>query len=216
MENEPIVWLVTMCNDDTAALASTLTAFCMTRATTMTLTPLSVNGIAMMLGESSGSHEGWEQFAASLHAITHGVPSLVHASLNQLLNANQNDWQRVRTATVPIPVPARPMQRRIESLSEMEREVLLALSLIVEGQQLTAAEWTNSPALAPDVLSHVHGISRLRAARISESLAVQGLALVRNGGVQCVSPVIAYYMVTHGSSIVRDELRRRLRRAHAG
>jgi hypothetical protein len=60
-------------------------------------------------------------------------------------------------------------------------------------------------------LSHVHGISRLRAARIGESLVEQRLARIHDGGLQCASPVIAQFMVTSGSSIMRDELRRRIR-----
>ena len=212
LSQEPILWLATMSDDD-ASTASTLPAFLSTHATQLTLESLTALSIAAMVRESSELDAEWSAFADSVHAVTHGVPALVHAVLAQMLAEYGGDWQSVRlaTATVPVPEPANAMVRRIDSLSDMEREVLIALALLVEGLQLTPEEWKETPSLTPHLLSHVHGISRLRAARIGESLVELRLARVSNSGLQCISPVIAKFMVTNGSSIMRDELRRRLR-----
>ena len=46
-----------------------------------------------------------------------------------------------------------------------------------------------------DVLSHVHGISRLRAAATGDSLVERHLVVEENGAYRCAHPVIARVMV---------------------
>jgi predicted ATPase len=74
---------------------------------------------------------------------------------------------------------------RVERLPEELRDVLTTLALARAGCR-------------PEVLSHVHGISRLHAASIGDALVDRRLVVEESGVYRCAHPVIAH--------VVRDGL----------
>jgi len=61
-----------------------------------------------------------------------------------------------------------------------------------------------------DVLSHVHGISRLRAAAIGDALVERHLVVEENGAYRCAHPVIGRVMVDELGKSRRREVHRGL------
>jgi len=68
---------------------------------------------------------------------------------------------------------------RVERLPEELRDVLITIAVAGIGCR-------------PEVLSHVHGISRLRAAWVSDALAERRLVVEQGGVYRCAHPVIAH------------------------
>ena len=62
----------------------------------------------------------------------------------------------------------------------------------------------------PDVLSHVHGISRLHAASLGDSLVDRHLAAEEAGAYRCVHPVIAHMVRDGLTASRRQEVHRAL------
>jgi DNA-binding SARP family transcriptional activator len=68
---------------------------------------------------------------------------------------------------------------RVERLPEELRDVLITIAVAGTGCR-------------PELLSHVHGISRLRAAWVSDALAERRLVVEQGGVYRCAHPVIAH------------------------
>ena len=62
----------------------------------------------------------------------------------------------------------------------------------------------------PDVLSHIHGISRLHAASIGDALVDRHLVAEENGAYRCVHPVIAHTVRDGLTASRRTEVHRSL------
>ena len=75
---------------------------------------------------------------------------------------------------------------RVDRLPEELGEVLITVAV------------AGGPGCRPDVLSHVHGISRLHAAAVCDALAERRLLVEGAGVYRCLHPVIAH--------VVRDRL----------
>jgi predicted ATPase len=88
---------------------------------------------------------------------------------------------------------------RVDRLPEELGEVLITIAV------------SGGPGCRPEVLSHVHGISRLHAAAVCDALAERRLVVEGAGAYRCLHPVIAH--------VVRDGLtptrRREVHRALA-
>jgi predicted ATPase len=86
---------------------------------------------------------------------------------------------------------------RVERLPEELREVLVTIALAGAGCR-------------PEVLSHVHGISRLHAASVGDALVDRRLVVEEGGVYRCTHPVIAH-VVRDGLTVSRRrELHRTL------
>jgi hypothetical protein len=87
----------------------------------------------------------------------------------------------VLEGTRPLPVPATVRERitqRVEALAPLQRAVLTTLA--VAGR-----------ACRTSVISHVHGISRLRAAVVGDALVERHLAVEEGGAYRCARRHIA-------------------------
>jgi predicted ATPase len=62
----------------------------------------------------------------------------------------------------------------------------------------------------PDVLSHVHGMSRLRAAALGDALVDRHLLTEESGAYRCIHPVIAHLVRDGLTSSRRQEVHRSL------
>lgn len=216
LQKASIVWLYTMPVDEEGDGRVAFRALAVD-ATRVALAPLSATSVAAILSSVSRLPHDWSTHAAVLHDISHGVPSLLFDALERVRPLD-DDWGRVHEGALTAardlipPLPSH-LVRRLETLTDMEREVLLALVLMLEeGHPVSRDRWTQIPPLEPQLLSHLHGISRLRAARIGEGLVEYQMAVEVDGGFRCISPVLAHHLLTHGSTVRRNELRRVLPR----
>ena len=155
---------------------------------------------------------GGRRFARRIHRITGGNPFYIFELIKTMFaqgllaaDAGSGEWTALPSAfeegkEFPLSRTVHDViAERVERLPDALGEVLITVA--VAGGQ----------GCRPEVLSHVHGISRLHAASICDALAERRL-LVEGGGVyRCLHPVIAH--------VVRDALtptrRREVHRALA-
>jgi DNA-binding SARP family transcriptional activator len=155
---------------------------------------------------------GARRFARRIHRITGGNPfyifELIKTMFAQgLLAADQTSAEWTASPAALQEGKEFPLSRtvhdviaeRVDGLPEELGEVLITVA--VAGGQ----------GCRPEVLSHVHGISRLHAAAVCDALAERRLVVEGAGVYRCLHPVIAH--------VVRDRLtptrRREVHRALA-
>ncbi len=212
-ERLPLLCLTSAPNDEHVEHPHGLYADIMQRAVAVPLLPLTDAHICAMLREFTGEPNAWEAFAAGVHAVSHGVPLLVCAAIEGARRDLGNDHEALRRAQPSVPRLHPRMQARIDALPDMSREVLLGLGLDVQDDVFLSLErWEAQPPVSLDTLSHLHGISRLRAARLGSALAEAGLATEHANGFRCESPVVAAHVVGASSALLATELRRRMRK----
>ena len=143
---------------------------------------------------------GGRRFAVRVHEVTGGNPFYVIELLRTLFtqgwltaDATSANGSRPRPAARP---PRSPWRRRCTTPSPSGssrclrlHDLLLTIALAGGGCQ-------------PDLLSHVHGISRLRAATMADGLVERYLAVEENGAYRPAHPVIAR-VVRHGVTTSR-------------
>ncbi|AMW05289.1 AAA family ATPase [Gemmatimonas phototrophica] len=214
----PILWLLTGADDLGQERNNPAWADFARSSRRVELAPLSIEGVERMLVELSRVPSGWRAVAECIHHGSHGVPGYVQASLQlmqQRWGAISTEWQTHSLAAPCIAPLAARAQQHVESLDDVARTVLLSLALDMEqGHPVPLAEWRARPAVSLDRLSHLHGISRLRAGVLGQRLVELGLAMEQDGGFRCASPVLVEYLRQSGSPLVRDELRRVLAMTH--
>jgi DNA-binding SARP family transcriptional activator len=207
-----VMWLLTGADDPGQERANPAWAEFSRGGRTVNLPPLSIEGIEQMLVEFSGIASGWRRLAECVHHGSHGVPGYVLAALQRL----QEQWGRVtadwqlRAMPMACLAPLAPrLQQHVESLDDVSRTLLLSLAMVMEhGHPVPLARWHERPALTLEQLSHIHGISRLRAGVLGQRLVDMGLAIEAGGGFRCASPVLVEHLLSTGSGLIRDELRR--------
>ena len=86
---------------------------------------------------------------------------------------------------------------RVERLPDELREVLMTVAIAGSGCR-------------PEVLSHVHGISRLHAASVADALADRRLVGEDGGSYRCAHPVIAHVVRERLTASRRQEVHRTL------
>jgi DNA-binding SARP family transcriptional activator len=155
---------------------------------------------------------GARRFAHRIHRITGGNPfyilELIKTMFAQgLLAADETSGEWTASPAALEEGKEFPLSRtvhdviaeRVDGLPEELGEVLITVA--VAGGQ----------GCRPEVLSHVHGISRLHAAAVCDGLAERRLLVEGSGAYRCLHPVIAH--------VVRDGLtptrRREVHRALA-
>ena len=212
-ERLPVLWLASALTDEVPEHPHGLYIDVLHRGVPVALPPLTVTHVCAMLQEFSAETHDWEDFASRVHAASHGVPSLVCATID----ASRNEHDALRRAQPRIPLVHQRVSARIDALADMSREVLLGLAVSVPDAVWTSYDaWHARPPVTLDVLSHLHGISRLRAARVGSALAEAHLADERADGFRCASPAVAACVVAASSALVATELRRRMRRLQEG
>ena len=156
---------------------------------------------------------GARRFACRIHRITGGNPFYIFELLKTmfaqgLLASDETTGEWTASPAALGEGKEFPLSRtvhdviaeRVDRLPEELSEVLITVA--VAGGQ----------GCRPEVLSHVHGISRLHAAAVCDALAERRLVVEGSGVYRCLHPVIAH--------VVRDRLtstrHREVHRALAG
>jgi DNA-binding SARP family transcriptional activator len=182
------------------------------RTTVVILAPLSEDEIWQMVCEMGHvtTPTGGRRLAERLHQVTRGNPFYAIEVLKTLFaqgwltaDSVSGAWLAAPTAGEPTAMAMSPtvhdaIAERIESLPPDLHDVLITIAIAGTGCRA-------------GLLSHVHGISRLRAATIADELVERCLVEEQNGSYRFTHPVIA--------RVVRDRLttsrRRELHRAVA-
>jgi len=218
LERSPILWLGTITLGElerdapAARLCRTLRA--KAGAETITLSGLGEEEVWRLVREIGhvSKPTGARRFARRIYRITDGNPfyifELIKTMFMQgLLAADEQSGEWTAAPSVLEGGKEFPVSRtvhdvvaeRVDRLPEELGEVLITVA--VAGGQ----------GCRPQVLSHVHGISRLHAAAVCDALAERRLLVEGAGGYRCLHPVIAH--------VVRDRLtptrRREVHRALA-
>jgi DNA-binding SARP family transcriptional activator len=211
----PVLWLFTDADDAQQSRENGPWAAVVQGGDRVALPPMSVSAVERMLAEGSGHDAGWEPLATRVHAATHGMPGSVVTVLQQLeaqWGVISPRWQEESLEGVPIPAICSRMRGHFDALDAVASTILLSLALVMEpGHPVAAHEWRTRPVLSLDDLSHIHGISRLRAAVLGARLVECRLAVEAEGGFRCASPMVVAHAIATSSQLVLEELRRLVR-----
>jgi DNA-binding SARP family transcriptional activator len=216
LEDAPVLWCATLTlgelHRDAPAARLCRALRVKPRAAVITLGPLGEQEIWCMIREMGhvSTPTGGRRLAARLHQVTGGNPFYVIELLKTLFaqgwlttDAASGEWLAGSTPgdTTDIAMSLTvhdAIAERIESLPPDLHDVLLTIAVAGTGCRAS-------------VLSHVHGISRLRAAALADELVERRLVAEQDGIYRCAHPVMA--------RVVRDGLttsrRRELHRAIA-
>lgn len=181
-------------------------------ATAIRLDPLTASDVARLVSDvvRSDASNGASQLAARVFDLTAGNPFYIIGLLERLAaeggltwDAASQKWDIERSvleSDVPLgaglPVH-QVVAERIACLPEELGAVLITLAVSGHGCRTHA-------------LSHVHGISRLRAAALGDRLVERRLATELNGAYQCAHPIIARVVRADLTSSRRQEVHRAL------
>ena len=211
LEGVAVLWCVTLTLgvDERDPAAERLERALRAVATVVVPAPLGEEDVLALVHElgrvSDPSSVG--AFAQQLHAATAGNPFYVIETLRTLFadgwlraDPGSGEWVGPPGWTDVPRIPVRPplhsiTAQRIGSLSDDLREILITVA--VAGH-----------ACSVDVLSHVHGISRLRAASTADALVERRLLEEAVGGYRCANPIAAEVVRTRITTSRRREVHR--------
>jgi DNA-binding SARP family transcriptional activator len=218
LEQAPILWLGTITLGElgrdapAARLCRTLRA--KAGAETIPLSGLGEEEVWRLVREMGhvSTPTGARRFARRIHRITGGNPFYIFELLKTmfvqgLLAADEESGEWTAAPSALEEGKEFPLSRtvhdviaeRVDRLPEELGEILITVAV------------AGGPGCRPEVLSHVHGISRLHAAAVCDALAERRLLVEGGGAYRCLHPVIAH--------VVRDGLtptrRREVHRALA-
>jgi predicted ATPase len=142
---------------------------------------------------------GARRFARRIHRITGGNPfyifELIKTMFAQgLLAADETSGEWTASPAALEEGKEFPLSRTVHDVMA-ERVDGLPEEL---GELLITVAVAGGHGCRPEVLSHVHGISRLHAAAVCDALAERRLVIEGGGAYRCLHPVIAH--------VVRDRL----------
>ena len=215
IEEVPAVLLTTLTQ---AALSRDATSARLCRAlrsqrdaTVLTLEPLSENEVCAMIRELGRvvGPTGGRRLAARVHAVTDGNPFHVIELLKTLfvqdlirVDSKTGEWYASPAmagsdySDIAMPQTIRDaVVERVVPLPYEQRDLLATIAVV--GRDVRT-----------DVLSHVHGISRLRAAAHADELVGRQLLVEENGRYRCAHPVIAEVVRGTLTPARRQELHR--------
>ena len=216
LERAPILWCLTFSpgaverDAPAARLVRALRAF--QHAEVIAIGPLHEDEVWQLvrgLGRV-GTPTGARRLAARLHEATAGYPFYVIELLKTLfaqgwltVDRQSGEWI-VRAhdsgdglAFTLAPSVHEAIAERIECLPDELRAVLITIAVSARGCRA-------------DVLSHVHGISRLHAAAVGDALVERHLAVEEDGAYRCAHPVIARVVSDRLGAARRREVHRGL------
>ena len=197
LDGAPVFWCLTFSagaverDTPAARLVRALRAF--PNALVLALGPLSEDEVWQLvrgLGRVS-TPTGARRLAARIHEVTTGYPFYIVELLKTLfaqgwltLDPETGEWivrqqDPADSAGLTLaPTVHDAIAERIQCLPDELSVVLISIAVSARGCRA-------------DVLSHVHGISRLRAAAAGDALVERHLAVEEDGVYRCAHPVIA-------------------------
>lgn len=210
LEHAPVLWigLLTLGEVERDAPASRLCRVLRAKghAELVPVGPLGEDGVWHLVREMArvSAPNGGRRLAARLYRITAGNPFYVIELLKTMfaqglfaLDESSGEWTvvpaEIGTAReVPVSQTVQDViAERVDRLSGELRDVLITIAVSGSGCR-------------PDVLSHVHGISRLHAAGIGDALVDRHLVVEEGGAYRCMHPVIAH-LVRDGMTVSRRQ-----------
>jgi DNA-binding SARP family transcriptional activator len=215
LQDQQVLWCVTFtlgaCMRDAPAARLARALRAASDAATVVLAPLGEEGIWRLLQELGRveAPAGGRRLAARIHEVTAGNPFYVIELLKTmfaqgLLSADPATgvWTVMPETLAASSVKLSPsvheaVAERIECLPDELRNLLITLAVAGRG--------CNS-----DVISRLHGISRLHAAARADSLVERHLAEDTDGVFRCAHPVIAHVVREGLSTARRREVHRAL------
>src|SRR5688500_16756132 len=180
-------------------------------ATHVTITPLSAEDVWRLVRELGrvDAPTGGRRLAARIHEVTAGNPFYVIELLKTLfaqdvlsIDPNTKSWI-VSPAAVGTdgfsyaPTVHEAIADRIECLPDELHAVLISVASAGRGCRA-------------EVLSHLHGISRLHAAMLGDALVERHLVVEDDGGYRCAHPTIATVVRARLTTSRRREVNRAL------
>jgi predicted ATPase len=213
LEHSPVLWLGLLTSGEVerdapaARLCRALRA--KGRAEIVTLGPLSEDDVWQLVREMGhvSVPNGGRRLAARLYRITGGNPfhliELLKTMFAQGLLAmdEHGEWTVVPSEVgagreVPVSQTVQDViAERVDRLSAEHREILITIAVSGGGCR-------------PGVLSHVHGVSRLHAAALGDSLVDRHLVVEEGGAYRCIHPVIAHLVRDGLTASRRQEVHR--------
>ena len=203
-EQAPILWLVTLTVGELerAAPAARLCRVLRAKAhsSVVALGPLSEDLLWRMIREMGhvSTPTGARRFANRVFGVTGGNPFYTIELLKTMfaqglleVDENSGEWNAASGALTkgrdfPVSQTVHDViAERIDRLPEQLSELLITIAIAGAGCRT-------------EVLSHVHGISRLHAAAVADALVDRRLLVEEGGLYRCAHPVIAH--------VVRDQL----------
>jgi len=197
LDGAPVFWCLTFSpgavERDTSAARLVRALRTFPHALSLTLRPLSEEEVWQLLrglGRVT-TPTGARRLAAHIHEVTTGFPFYIVELLKTLfaqgwltVDGESGEWivrahDAGETAMLTLaPTVHEAIAERIECLPDEFSAVLKSIAVSTRGCRA-------------DVLSHVHGISRLRAAAAGDALVERHLAVEEDGVYRCAHPVIA-------------------------
>jgi len=214
LERSPVLWCATLnpsgLNRDAPAARLVRAIRASTATTRLELGPLSADQVWAMireLGRINAATAG-RRFANRVHEVTGGNPFYVIELLKTLLSQG---WLTVHPESREWIVANRPegepdvgtmsptvqeaIAQRVARLPDDLHAILMSIAL-------------SGPGCRTSVLSHIHGISRLRAAAIGDALVERYFAIEDGGLYRCAHSVIASVVRAEMSTTRRREIHR--------
>ncbi len=216
-EQAPVMWLGTLTLGDLEREAPAARLCRVVRAkpnaTTLAVAPLSeadVWSLVRELGHLS-TPAGGRRFSAQVHRVTGGNPFYVIELLKTMfaqgllvVDDPTGEWKAARAALetgreFPVSRTVRDViAERIARLPSEPSEILITVAV------------AGGTGCRPEVLSHVHGISRLHTAAVCDALVDRQLLVEEGGGYRCAHPVIGHVVRDGLSPARRSEVHRAL------
>jgi len=196
-EHDPVLLLATCTLGETgrAAPPARLCRAIRTEQQTTVLIPkaISQEQVWRMIREVGNitAPEGGRRFAAQIHAVTDGNPFHVVELLKSLfakgviaVDPETQEWVALPDAT-SASVQELPMPRTVwDAIADRTSR------LPYELRDLLATVAVSARGTSTELLSHMHGISRLRAAALADALVERRLLGEDDGMYRCAHPVI--------------------------
>ncbi|HJR17698.1 MAG TPA: AAA family ATPase [Gemmatimonadales bacterium] len=214
-EQAPVFWVGTVCLGEferdaaSARLCRVLRA--KQHASVVSLAPLTEEELWRMIREMGhvSTPTGARRFATRVFGVTAGNPfyaiELLKTMFSQgLLTVDEDsgEWTALSGALAggrEFPVSRTVhdvIAERIERLPEQLNEVLITIAI--------------AGGCRTEVLSHVHGISRLHAASVGDALVDRRVVVEETGVYRCAHPVIAHVVRDGLTAARRQEVHRTL------
>ena len=211
----PVLWCLTFSpgsvERDAAAARLVRALHVFPQTDVISLHPLHEEEVWQLLRELGrvNAPNGARQLAARIHEVTAGFPFYIIELLKTLFaqgwlttDPETGEWivraqEDGSPALLSAPSVHEAIAERIECLPDELGAVLISMAVSARGCRA-------------DVLSYVHGISRLRAAMIGDALVERHLAVEEDGVYRCAHPLIARVVSDALSTSRRREVHRGL------